>query len=244
MSTQEHDAGSRGSTAGARYTAGTPGAPGAAGPRAPGAARPVVVAAAVLAALAAAVLGLIVGSRLGGDGDVPPPEASVDVGFARDMQTHHVQAVQMSSLVRDRSDDPAVRSVALDIMLTQQQQAGQMFGWLEQWGYPQSDPGPQMAWMADHSSHTAVPAGGLMPGMATRAQLNQLAASSGTDAERRFLELMITHHEAGVTMAEYAADNADEDVVRHLALMIVRSQSAELNVLHDLLDARGGPTAG
>ncbi|MCK6210167.1 DUF305 domain-containing protein [Georgenia sp. EYE_87] len=204
---------------------------------------PLAAAVVVLVAAVAAVVGLLVGSRLGAvDATEHPAEGSVDVGFARDMQDHHGQAVQMATLVRDRTDDEAIRSIALDITLTQQHQAGQMFAWLEEWGLPQSSTEPPMLWMADHGDHAdAVAQGGLMPGMATQAELNQLAAASGEDAERLFLTLMIEHHEAGVDMAEYAVDDAKEDVVTHLAATIVQSQSAELTVLQDLLAARGGP---
>jgi uncharacterized protein (DUF305 family) len=205
--------------------------------------RPLAVAVVLLVAGIAAVVGLLVGSRLGAvDATEHPPTGSVDVGFARDMQDHHTQAVQMATLVRDRTDDEELRSIAFDIALTQQHQAGQMFAWLEEWGLPQASTAQPMLWMADHTDHAnAVAAGGLMPGMATQAELNQLAAATGEDAERLFLSLMIEHHEAGVDMAEYAVDNAEEDVVSHLAMTIVKSQSAELKVLEDLLAARGGP---
>lgn len=208
-------------------------------PRAARPGRPLAVAAGLLAVAIALVVGLIAGTRLAAAPD-HPTSASVDAGFARDMGTHHAQAVQMSVLVRDATVDPELRGVALDVELTQQHQAGQMFAWLEAWGLPQSVDAPAMAWMSDHTGHEA-PTGGLMPGMASRAELNQLAAAEGVEAERRYLQLMIPHHEAGVEMAEYAVEHARTDVVRHLAATIVVSQTKELTVLHRLLDARGGP---
>ncbi|ALV33068.1 hypothetical protein AS200_14145 [Streptomyces sp. CdTB01] len=39
------------------------------------------------------------------------PTAS-DVGFARDMAVHHQQAVEMSFIIRDRTDDEDVRRLA------------------------------------------------------------------------------------------------------------------------------------
>jgi uncharacterized protein (DUF305 family) len=203
--------------------------------------RALAVVAVVLLVALAAVAGLIAGSRLA-PGPDHPADASVDAGFARDMAAHHAQAVEMSMMVRERTDDPETRQLALDVALTQQHQVGQMYGWLETWDLPQHSTEPVMAWMSDHTSHQA-PAGneGLMPGMATRAQLNQLAAAQGQDAERRYLQLMIPHHEAGVEMAEYAANEANEPVVRHLATTIVEAQTRELTVLRDMLAARGGP---
>ncbi|MGH8828816.1 MAG: DUF305 domain-containing protein [Jiangellaceae bacterium] len=211
-------------------------------PRKPRAGRTRTVAAVVIAAVLAAVIGLFAGSRLGDRNT--PSEISVDAGFARDMGVHLNQAVQMSALVSDRTDDPEVGSLAQDIMLTRQQQAGQMFAWLELWDLPQSSSTPEMAWMTVHSGHGApeLPAEpGSMPGMATQGQLGQLADASGRDAERLYLQLMIPHHEAGVAMAEFAADEADNDAVQHLAQTIVDAQNAELAVLRDLLSARGGP---
>ncbi|MFD1505008.1 DUF305 domain-containing protein [Georgenia yuyongxinii] len=209
-------------------------------PAGAGAARhPALLAGVVLLAALAAIVGLIAGSRLAA-GPGHPTDASVDAGFARDMGTHHAQAVQMSALVRDRTDDPAVRQLALDIELTQQHQNGQMYAWLEQWGLRQSSSQPVMAWMADHTDHATTAQAG-MPGMATPAELAQLADAEGRDAERLFLQLMIPHHEAGVDMAEYAANRAEEDVVRRLAVTVVNAQTAELTVLRDLLQERRGP---
>ncbi|WP_220035245.1 DUF305 domain-containing protein [Georgenia satyanarayanai] len=198
-------------------------------------------AAGVLIALAA-VLGLIAGSRLAVSAPQFPGEGSVDTGFARDMGVHHSQAVEMSVLIRDRTDDAELLSLALDVILTQQQQAGQMYAWLELWGLPQTSTHPAMSWMQDHSDPQAHGAGpGHMPGMATREDLNRLAAASGADAERLYLDLMVAHHEGGIEMAEYAADNAKNPAVKALAVSIVNSQSADLNVLSDLLAARSGP---
>lgn len=201
------------------------------------------VLALVLAALSG-VGGLIAGSRLAPEADVPRP-GSVDAGFARDMGTHHAQAVQMSALVRDRTEDPQIRALALDVLLTQQQQAGQMFGWLELWDLPQASQQAPMAWMQDHAgmAEGSAEAAGTMPGMASREELNRLAGSSGRDAERLYLELMISHHQGGVDMAEFAAVNAQQEAVRNLAASIVKAQTAELAVLDDLLTARGGPSS-
>ncbi|WP_240675026.1 DUF305 domain-containing protein [Cellulomonas endophytica] len=173
------------------------------------------------------------------------PEGSVDAGFARDMQVHHAQAVELSVLVRDRSTDPELRVVALDILLTQQNQIGQMAGWLSTWGLPAASSTAPMAWMTEHDHAAAADAGltgyAAMPGWVSREDLARLTAATGTDAERLYLELMIAHHRGGVTMAQEAADRAGRPVVRSLAENIVRNQQRELSALQDLLDARGGP---
>jgi uncharacterized protein (DUF305 family) len=179
-----------------------------------------------------------------------PGTNSADAGFARDMQVHHNQAVEMSMIVRDNATDETLRAIAYDIALTQQQQAGQMYAWLEEWGLDQSSSQPRMEWMAasggDHGG-MAMGAGtddasmltpdGLMPGMATGAQLDELRAARGEDAERLYLTLMIDHHEAGVDMAAAGAGLARTEQVRSLATKIQSGQQAEITLMQNMLDA-------
>lgn len=204
--------------------------------------RALLVAAVVVALAVALAAGVLTGARLGGT--AAPEEGSVDVGFARDMRDHHSQAVEMSFLVREATDDPAVDQLALDILLTQQQQVGQMYGWLEGWGLPQAG-SERMAWMSGSGAHAGHDMSGgmsgLMPGMATNAEMQALAAATGERAERIFLQLMIPHHEAGVEMADVAAARAEDERVRRLAESMSVAQQAELTVLNDLLTERGGP---
>ncbi|GAA2724619.1 DUF305 domain-containing protein [Cellulomonas aerilata] len=209
--------------------------------------RRVTVVVALLVAVALAV-GVLLGSVLVRQSPYAvPADTSVDAGFARDMQAHHGQAVELSRLVRDRTDDEAVRQLALDIMLTQDNQAGQMAGWLETWGLPQTSDQPPMTWAGTEHQHAAAASGdaaqGLasMPGWVSSADLARLDAARGVDAERLFLELMIPHHQGGVKMAQIAVDAAQGDQVRALARSIVRSQQAEITVLEDMLADRGGP---
>ncbi|MFJ3937269.1 DUF305 domain-containing protein [Streptomyces parvus] len=166
-----------------------------------------------------------------------PAEDSVDAGFARDMAIHHQQAVEMSFIVRDRTDDEDVRRLAYDIINTQANQRGMMLGWLEMWGLPKSAAGPPMKWMG----HTFTPTddGSLMPGMATDAELAALTAAKGEKAEVLFLRLMTVHHRAGADMAQAAAGTARTDVIRNLADGMVRGQQSEIGLMADMLKDRG-----
>ncbi|MFJ9186649.1 DUF305 domain-containing protein [Streptomyces anulatus] len=166
-----------------------------------------------------------------------PAEDSVDAGFARDMAIHHQQAVEMSFIVRDRTDDEDVRRLAYDIINTQANQRGMMLGWLELWGLPKSAAGPPMEWMG----HTLTPTddGSLMPGMATDAELAALTAAKGEKAEVLFLRLMTVHHRAGADMAQAAAGAAKTDAIRDLAAGMVLGQQSEMGLMADMLKARG-----
>lgn len=168
-----------------------------------------------------------------------PGNDSPDAGFARDMQVHHSQAVEMSRIIRDQTDDVVLRTIAYDIAMTQQHQIGQMYAWLQQWGLPQSSDAERMEWMVGsghgHDDGGTAPARGLMPGMATPEEMQALSEATGEDAERLFLELMIEHHRAGVDMAEAGVELAAESEVRELARKMAASQDLEITAMEDLL---------
>jgi uncharacterized protein (DUF305 family) len=166
----------------------------------------------------------------------PPGDTSVEAGFARDMIVHHEQAVTMALLARDGTSDPAIRSLATDILLTQQNQIGQMLGWLNVWGLPATGQEPPMAWMGH-------PTTDLMPGMASPEEMANLARLSGPALDTEFLRLMIRHHQGGIPMADVALARSGNGAVRDLARAIVASQEAEIAIMDDLLRGRGAPDA-
>ena len=204
-----------------------------------------VVATVALAALVGGLAGGLVGAARTPS---TPGEESVEAGFARDMQVHHQQAVQVALLLGDRTRDPVLRTLADDIATGQQHQSGQMYGWLAAWGLRPTGTQPPMRWMAawvaaeGHRSHGPRTADPLtMPGMASAEDVAALAAADGAEAELLFLRLMIAHHEGGVAMAEAAADLAGRPEVTRLATAMSVTQSAEIASMEELLRRRTGP---
>ncbi|MCC7021607.1 MAG: DUF305 domain-containing protein [Thermomicrobiales bacterium] len=186
-------------------------------------------------ALGAVLVALLVaGAALWANAHRFPADDSVEAGFARDMVVHHDQAVTMALLIRDRTDDPALKSLATDILLTQQNQIGQMLGWLQVWGLPATGPDLPMAWMGH-------PVEGQMPGMATPEQMTNLEQLRGEAADVAFLQMMIRHHEGGVPMAEMALEESDTPQVRDLAQAIVSTQQAEIGIMEGMLAQKGAP---
>ncbi|MFC5800255.1 DUF305 domain-containing protein [Streptomyces formicae] len=227
------------------------------------------------AALVAVVLALLFAgaatvASTGGDGTgaatAVPVADSAEAGFARDMAVHHQQAVEMSFIVRDRTQDEEVRRLAYDIANTQANQRGMLLGWLDLWGLPKVVSGAEpMAWMAasapDHGAHSghgehggrdahsgaegADGAGGsLMPGMATKAELDRLSKASGRQAEVLYLQLMTDHHKGGVAMAQGCAGLCTVEPERNLAQGMVDAQQSELLLMADLLKKRGAAPRG
>jgi uncharacterized protein (DUF305 family) len=156
-----------------------------------------------------------------------PGEGSPEVTFARDMGAHHEQAVEMALILRDRGVDEELRTIALDIVLTQQAQVGQMQGWLAVWGQPIAGSGAPMGGQGE------------MMGMASYEDIQSLQALPPRDMEIRFLQLMIRHHQGGVLMAREALRQTDRPEVVRLASAIANAQQGEITTMEDLLKARG-----
>jgi len=163
-----------------------------------------------------------------------PGNSSTEAGFARDMQVHHLQGVDLAMLVRDRTMDQGVRGLAFDILTTQAHQAGQLYGWLSAWGLNQLGSDPQMTWMG----HAHRGAGALMPGMATREQIAELTAASGVDAERIFLRLMIAHHRGAIDMSNAALERTTHPLVVAFARAVLASQQSEIDLMTKMLADR------
>jgi len=195
---------------------------------------------AVMVGLAAFSIG-----RLTAPENSRPGTTSAEAGFARDMQVHHDQGVELANIVRDRTADAPVRLLALDIAAVQGQQSGQLYGWLTEWGLPQAAREPSMTWMsrpgrtADGHEHAAAHAAGEpMPGLATPEQIAALEAASGIEAERIFLTLMIAHHQGAVEMADAALDRASNTSVLAFSTSVKRSQAAEIDLMTGMLADR------
>jgi uncharacterized protein (DUF305 family) len=156
-----------------------------------------------------------------------PGDDSSDVTFLREMIAHHLQAVEMSLIIRDRSQEKNLRALSTDILLTQQTQIGYMQAWLGNWNV---------------SSFNAKPLMGGNPeamGMAPRPKVWELQRLPLKQAEIQFLQLMIRHHQGAVFMAEDVLETAFSRDVRFLAENIKNTQALEINNMTNLLTYRG-----
>ena len=197
--------------------------------------RPAVLAVGLLAVTVCVAAGVLIGSWR-----ATPRDDSAEAGFARDMATHHAQAVDMSFVVRDKSTDRDIRTLASDIIVTQSTQRGMFMGWLQQWGLAQASARPRMAWMPGHVHSTPATDGPvLMHGMATEAELRSLEEANGVDAEVRFLQLMIRHHEGGIIMARALMALSERRELVQMAKSIDEGQRAEIALMRNMVAARG-----
>ncbi|MEV8602361.1 DUF305 domain-containing protein [Streptomyces griseoviridis] len=194
-----------------------------------------VAGAAAVALIAAGAITYAVAED--GGSSTTPAADSADAGFARDMAVHHQQAVEMSYIVRDRTQDEEVRRLAYDIAQTQANQRGMLLGWLDLWGLPKVSSDPPMTWMGMGAMASGED-GSLMPGMATNTELKRLGTLNGRKAEVFFLQLMTDHHKGGVHMAEGCVAKCTVGVEKRLAQGMVEAQESEIQLMADLLKAR------
>jgi uncharacterized protein (DUF305 family) len=143
----------------------------------------------------------------------------------------------MAGIVHDRTNDDLLKVLTTDIILGQQDQIGQMEGWLNLWGLSQTSSEPAMAWMGH-------PVEGRMPGMASPEEVDSLRTLPVDEMNREFLRLMIIHHQAGVEMAQGILQRTDEEQVEFLAESIVAAQQKEIEIMQQkLAELKGGSTS-
>lgn len=168
-----------------------------------------------------------------------PSTVSAEAGFARDMQVHHEQAVRMAMEIYRKTDDQDLRILAHDIATAQAGQRGEMYGWLVEWGLSQAG-GPLMEWMADSSEHQHDPETATEDelrdemGMATDAQLTELEAATGSEADCLFLSLMIRHHQGAIPMAQAVVELGEDPRVLTVAGSMIEAQASEIELMRSI----------
>ena len=203
-----------------------------------------------LAVLLVGALAFAIGrfSTFGTAAAATPANDSAEAGFARDMQVHHAQAIQMAMEIYRKTEDDELRILSYDIATSQSGQRGEMFDWLVQWGLPQSG-APMMAWMMpsdaghDHGGTASEPMtdeeARQAMGMASEDEIAALEGASGQEADCLFLELMIRHHQGAIPMAEAVIDLGSEPRVLEVASSMKAGQTAEIDAMTSMQSRLG-----
>ncbi|WP_433429994.1 DUF305 domain-containing protein [Nonomuraea sp. CA-141351] len=155
-------------------------------------------------------------------GQTPAATVASDVRFAEAMIPHHRQALEMTSLVNDRTTTASIRSFARQITAAQTPEIKAMTGWLAELG--RSAPAAH-----EHARAAAY-------GMATEEELNALRAAKGTVFDRMFLQLMTRHHEGAVKMAGEELASGRDRRMRLMAKDVYSGQSIEIARMRKVLE--------
>ena len=165
-----------------------------------------------------------------------PGDDSADAGFARDMPTHHAQAVEMGMIAFQKASLPEVRTLGGDIALTQKGQIGVMSTWLKDWGLDVNTTRAPMSWMPNGQAELV---NNLMPGMATREEVAKLNSATGRQVDILFCQYMLRHHLGGIHMVDDVLAQHPRLEVAELAQTMKQNQTAEVSVLRTLLTQLG-----
>lgn len=154
-------------------------------------------------------------------GDPSADHDRADVMFSMMMVPHHEQALEMAALVPSRSDDPAVRDLAQRIEQEQQPEIDRMRGWLDSWGAGSASGMGSMG----HS----------MTGMMSESDMAELASLKGAAFDRRWLTMMVEHHEGAIEMAQDVLRSGRHTGTRDLASAVIETQQREIDEMTAML---------
>ena len=140
--------------------------------------------------------------------------------FAEMMIPHHQQAIDMSLIALERSDNEAVKDLAQRIIDGQTPEIELMSTWISGSGSRGMISGMGMPGMG---------------GMASDEEMAELGTLTSPEFDRQFLTLMIEHHEGALHMVHMIDDSRVSEVAE-LADDIVRVQTEEIEEMNALLE--------
>jgi len=163
--------------------------------------------------LSAALLAVLVIS-LTSDDDTAKADG-VDRAFTADMVPHHVSAVEMAEIAKQRSKRPEIQGLADDIIRTQKEEIGQMRGIdtrLADDGEPKGKLGVS----------------GAMMGMS----MDTGSLKTAEPFDRAFIDMMLPHHQGAIRMARVELDRGADGDAKKLAEAIIAAQSREIEKMN------------
>lgn len=147
---------------------------------------------------------------------------------------HHAQAVEMTAMIEERTQNKAVRMIGAKISQSQADEINFMKRWLMLRGESTEMEMKGMAGM-DHSSHQNH---AMMPGMLTPKKMAALKKSTGAEFDRLFLKGMIEHHEGALVMVKelFETAGAGQDAeIFNFATDVDTGQRGEIKIMETML---------
>ncbi len=153
------------------------------------------------------------------------------------MIMHHAQAVEMTALIGERTENKSVRLLGARISQSQSDEMKFMKRWLEVRAQPVSMPMAEMPASHSHGQHSPGQSM-VMPGMLSQQQMDELRKSKGTDFDKLFLAGMIQHHEGALVMVKDLFDTAgagQDAELFNFASDVDSGQRAEIDIMRKML---------
>ena len=146
-----------------------------------------------------------------------------DVDFLQGMIVHHQQAILMSELAEERTNNQTILDLADRIDISQEDEIDFMENWLESRGENKN--------LSGHNHMK-------MAGMASSEELKELKESKSTSFDKIFLKLMINHHDGALemvkTLKEFPGNSYDSSLDEFISELI-NDQGVEIERMNGIL---------
>ncbi len=139
----------------------------------------------------------------------------VDRAFTADMVPHHVSAVDMAEIAKQRSKRPEIQGLADDIIRTQQEEIDRL-----------------------RSIDARLKAAGEPKGkLGASAEMMGMSMDTGSlktaePFDRAFIDMMIPHHQGAVRMSRIELDRGADGDAKKLAEEIIAAQTREIEQMN------------
>jgi uncharacterized protein (DUF305 family) len=166
-----------------------------------------------------------------------PRGQEMETAFMAGMIPHHATAVAMARLELARGTHAQLKTMARQIIASQNAEIGQMTRWLHAW-----------YGLTPAQARTHAPAGMRRMLGSMTAGMRQMTARlasvpAGRGFDRAFMEAMIPHHQMAVMMSRMVSGRAGHPQLRTLASRIITGQSAQIRQMRAWLHAWYGVNA-
>ena len=145
--------------------------------------------------------------------------SGADIMFLQMMIPHHQQAIDMSNLAIQVSENEELLTLAKVIAKDQAAEIVQMKSWLKDAG-ASVDPGHSMSGMG---------------GMLTSEEYAALEKASGTDFDKLWLTGMTKHHDGAIHMTTMISDDQNAEI-KSFGEAIVKAQTAQIDQMKLMLE--------
>ena len=157
--------------------------------------------------------------------DLGPADESYDLRFIDGMIPHHEGAVVMAKEALKKSKRPEMLELANGIIKAQESEIAMMKTWRKDW-YPKASSTP-MAWHTQMNHMMGMP-----PEQMKAMRMDMDLGASDNQFDLRFINAMIPHHEAALTMAKDAIGKSKRPEIQKEAQAILSSQAAEIKQMN------------
>ncbi|GAB2962654.1 DUF305 domain-containing protein [Amycolatopsis acidiphila] len=144
----------------------------------------------------------------------------------------------MADLVSGRTSNAKVADLAHRIQQAQDLEIQKMTGWLTAWGAAPTSTDTTMPGASGGHPMPDTSGTSSMAGMMSEADMTALRGMTGAEFDRRWLQMMIQHHQGAIDMARTELAQGSSADAKTLAQQIIEGQQAEITEMNGLLGQR------